>query len=153
VNNNRSFWVPLTPHAFRGFPIVLFLATVSLPVFTGCEFRRVVVNHPIDSQTLQTLNPGESDIRDVVQVLGAPDEIEANPDGMVFRYRYGDTKTLRVNFGWIFRFFLPVAPSMNLSRGEDVPQVLNVALNRYGFFDQYMFQQPPDPPKFSFWPF
>jgi len=74
-------------------------------VLTGCDFRRVVVNQPIDPQTLGTLSPGESTIQDVVQMLGAPDEIESKPDGMVLRYRHGDTKTLRVNFGWVLRFF------------------------------------------------
>ena len=111
------------------------------------------MNHPIDVQTLETLNPGKSSIQDVVQALGAPDEIAEKPDGMVFRYRFSDSKTMRVNFGWILRIFLPVAPSMNLGRGDDVPQVLHVAMNQDGTFDQYFLQQKLGPPQFSFWPF
>lgn len=75
---------------------------------TGCDFRRVVVNEPISPEILQRLNPGEDSLNDIVQALGAPDEIDEMNKGMVLRYRYGDSKTMRVNFGWLFRIFLPV---------------------------------------------
>ena len=120
---------------------------------TGCDFRRVVVNHPISPETLQKLNPGENSLNDIVKVLGAPDEIDAKTRGMVLRYRYGDSKTMRVNFGWLFRIFLPVAPSMNLGRGERATQVLHIAMNEAGTFDHYFVQDPPAPPQFWFWPF
>jgi len=42
---------------------------------------------------------------------------------------------MKVNFGWIPRTFLPVAPSMNLGHGEDVPQVLHIAMNQRGIFE------------------
>lgn len=76
----------------------------------GCDFRRVVVNDPISSETLQRLKPGEHALNDIVQALGAPDEIDAKTKGMVLRYRHGDSTTMRVNVGWLFRIFLPVAP-------------------------------------------
>ena len=119
----------------------------------GCDFRRVVVNDPISQETLQNLNPGENSLKDIVQVLGAPDEIDAKTRGMVLRYRYGDSKTMRANFGWLLRIFLPVAPSMNLGRGEGVTQVLHIAMNEVGTFDHYFVQDPPAPPRFWFWPF
>ena len=49
----------------------------------GCDFRRVVVNDPISTETLQRLNPGENSLDDIVQTLGAPDEIDAKTKGMV----------------------------------------------------------------------
>ena len=153
VNNTKAYSLTLTPHSVRGFSAVVLLWIVTLLMFAGCDFRRVVVNHPIDPQSLQTLSSGESSIQDVVQALGAPDEIAAKPGGMVLRYRYGDSKTMRINFGWILRFFLPVAPSMNLGRGDEVPQVLQIAMNRDGTFDQYLLSQPLEPQEFSFWPF
>lgn len=153
MNNNQAYSLPLTPHSVRGFSAVVLLWIVILLMFAGCDFRRVVVNHPIDPQSLQTLSSGESSIQDVVQALGAPDEITAKPGGMVLRYRYGDSKTMRFNFGWILRFFLPVAPSMNLGRGDEVPQVLQIAMNQDGTFDQYLLSQRLEPPQFSFWPF
>ncbi|MDH4193088.1 MAG: hypothetical protein OEW33_00310 [Nitrospirota bacterium] len=119
----------------------------------GCDFRRVVVNAPISSETLQRLNPGEDLLNDIVQTLGAPDEIDEMTKGMVLRYRYGDSKTMRVNFGWIFRIFLPVVPSMHLGRGEGVTHVLHIAMNGDGTFDHYFVQDPPAPPRFWFWPF
>lgn len=153
MNTNDSFPLLFIPEQFGRLFTVFFLLTLTLIVFAGCDFRRVVVNQPVDPQTLQTLNPGKSSMQDVVLALGAPDDITAKPDGMVFRYRYGDTKTMRVNFGWILRFFLPVAPSMNLGRGEGVPEVLHIAMNQDGVFDRYLLQQPPNAPHFSFWPF
>jgi len=153
VNQNNTYSLSLTPHALQGVSSVVLLWILTLPLLSGCDFRRVIVNHPIDVQTLETLDPGKSSIQDVVQALGAPDEITAKPDGMVFQYRYSDSKTMRVNFGWILRIFLPVAPSMNLGRGDDVPQVLHVEMNQDGIFDRYLLQQKLDPPHFSFWPF
>ena len=90
---------------------------------TGCDFRRVVVNTPISPETLQKLDPGENSLNDIVQVLGAPDEIDAKTKGMVLRYRYGDSKTMRINFGWLFRIFFPVAPSMNLRSEEHTSEL------------------------------
>jgi hypothetical protein len=120
---------------------------------TGCDFRRVVVNDPISPGTLQRLNPGEDSLNDIVQTLGAPDEIDAKTKGMVLRYRYGDSKTMRINFGWLFRIFLPVVPTMNLGRGEGVTQVLYIAMNEDGTFEHYFVQEPPASPQFWFWPF
>ena len=119
----------------------------------GCEFRRVVVNDPLITESLKELVPGQSSFHDVTQTLGAPDEIEEGSAGMVFRYRYGDSKTMRINFGWIFRLFLPLAPAMNLGRGEGVTYVLHVAMRPDMTFDHSVIQPPPDPPRFWFWPF
>jgi len=134
------------------WPWYFGLALIALWV-TGCEFRRVVVNDPVSPETLQRLNPGEDSLNDIVLALGAPDEIDKKTEGMVLRYRYGDSKTMRVNFGWLFRIFLPVVPSMNLGRGEGVTQVLHIAMNENGTFDHYFVQDPPTPPQFWFWPF
>ena len=134
--------------------LVGWIALVCIAFWSsGCEFRRVVVNAPIAADTLQRLNPGEDSLHDIVDVLGAPDEIDAKTSGMVFRYRYGDSKTMRVNFGWLLRLVLPFAPSMNLGRGEGDTQVLHIALNQDGTFEHYFIQDPPDPPGFWFWPF
>ena len=122
-------------------------------MFAGCDVRRVVINQPIDPQALQKLKPGESSMQEVVQALGAPDDISAKPDGMVLQYRYSDTKTMRVNFGWLFRIFLPVAPSMNWGRGESVPDVLHISVSQNGTLEQYLLQPHAEPPEFSFWPF
>ena len=120
---------------------------------TGCEFRRVVVNDSIPSEILQRLNPGKDSLNEIVQALGAPDEIDSNTTGMVFRYRYGDSKSMWVNFGWLFRIFLPVAPSINVGRGEGVTHVLHIAMNKDGTLEHYVVEDPPPPPQFSFWPF
>lgn len=134
--------------------LVGWIALVCMALWSnGCDFRRVVVNVPITPDTLQQLNPGEDSLHDIVDVLGAPDDIDAKTSGMVFRYRYGDSKTMRVNFGWLLRLVSPFAPSMNLGNGEGDTQVLHIALNQNGIFEHFYFQNPPDPPRFWFWPF
>lgn len=136
-----------------------FLLKTSLVVvlclgsLNACDFRRMVVNQPMVSEAVETLRPGESTMREVVEVLGPPDSISDKREGMVFQYRYGDTKVLRINFGWLFRFFIPVTPSMNLGRGEGVTQIIHVGLDDENKFEHYVIQGPPEPPSFSFWPF
>lgn len=129
------------------------LGVLLLLSLSGCDFRRVVVNDPLVADSLDELVPGKSTIQDVAKKLGAPDEIEEGASGMVFRYRFGDSKTMRVNFGWILRIFLPVAPSMNLGRGEGVTYILHVALRQDLTFDHSVIQPLPDTPHFGFWPF
>lgn len=129
------------------------LVSLSVIVLTGCDFRRVVVNNPLVAESLERLVPGQSTVQDVARVLGAPDEIEEGAQGMVFRYRYGDSKTMRVNFGWLLRIFLPVAPSMNLGKGEGETYILHVAMRPNLTYDHSVIQPPPDPPHFGFWPF
>ncbi|MCA9420402.1 MAG: hypothetical protein KC592_05255 [Nitrospira sp.] len=129
------------------------LCLLLLLSLSGCDFRRVVVNDPLVIDSLDGLVPGKSTIQDVAKKLGAPDEIEEGAGGMVFRYRFGDSKTMRVNFGWIFRVFFPIAPSMNLGRGEGVTYVLHVALRPDLTFDHSVIQPQPDIPHFGFWPF
>ncbi len=126
---------------------------LSFCALTGCDFRRVVINQPVPSELVQLLHPGESSFGDVVHVLGAPDDIDGTSAGMVLRYRHGDTKTMRVNFGWILRVFLPVVPSMHLGRGEGMSKVLHVAIDQKGILDHYLIEDPPVPPRFWFWPF
>jgi len=130
-----------------------FLGVLVLLALSGCDFRRVVVNDPFVTDSLEALVPGKSTLHEVTKNLGAPDEIEEGANGMVFRYRYGDSKTMRVNFGWIFRLIAPVAPSMNLGKGEGVTYVLHVAMRPDLTFDHSVIQSPPDPPHFWFWPF
>ena len=132
----------------KGFVGILLLLTLS-----GCDFRRVVVNDPFVTDSLDALVPGQSTLHDVTKSLGAPDEIEEGANGMIFRYRYGDSKTMRVNFGWIFRVIIPVAPPMNMGKGEGETYVLHVAMRPDLTFDHSVIQPPPDPPHFWFWPF
>lgn len=132
---------------------VAILGLLLLFSLSGCDFRRVVVNDPLVVDSLDELVPGKSTIQDVAKKLGAPDEIEEGAGGMVFRYRYGDSKTMRVNFGWILRVFFPVAPSMNLGRGEGVTYILLVALRPDSTFDHSVIQPPSGTPHFWFWPF
>ena len=135
-----------------GFSRLLGAALVFL-VLTGCDFRRVVVNDPLVSELVEELVPGKSSVHDVVQKLGSPDDIAEGTTGIVLRYRYGDSKTVRVNFGWIVRIFFPVAPSLNLGRSEGATHILHVALKPDLTFDHSVVQPPPESPRFWFWPF
>ena len=131
----------------------LLVAAVWWMVLSGCDFRRVVVNDPLVPELVQGLEPGKSSVHEVVQQLGSPDDIAEGATGLVLRYRYGDSKTMRVNFGWIFRIFFPFTPSLNLGRSDGVTHVLHVALNPDLTFDHSVVQPPPESSRFWFWPF
>ncbi len=132
---------------------ISLLSVLIILVLGGCDFRRVVVNDQLITGSLDELIPGKSTVQDVAQKLGAPDEIEEGSSGMILRYRYGDSKSMRVNFGWIVRVFFPIAPSMNLGRGEGVTYILHVAMRPDLTFDHSVIQPPADTPQFWFWPF
>lgn len=132
---------------------ISLLCVLVVLILSGCDFRRVVVNDPLITGSLDELIPGKSTVQDVAQKLGAPDEIQEGSGGMILRYRYGDSKSMRVNFGWIVRVFFPFAPSMNMGRGEGVTHILHVAMRPDLTFDHSVIQPPSGTPEFWFWPF
>jgi hypothetical protein len=144
-----DMFLRLSPSLMKTLPGIILLLFLT----TGCDFRRVVVNDPLVSASVQQLTSGTSTMQDVVARLGSPDMIVEGGDGLIFRYRYGDTKTMRVNFGWIARLFLPIFPPVALGKGQNVTHILHVALRPDLTFDHSVIQPPPKRSHFGFWPF
>src|SRR5215472_10804677 len=81
----------------------------------GCgpiNWTRVTLNHPLQAKYVAFIKPGETKLDDIVGRLGAPNDLEETPDGMIADYYYDDSKRFDVDFGWVAGFFLPPGASM-----------------------------------------
>lgn len=62
-----------------------------LPWLTGCFVSRSGLNEPLDAELVRLLEPGTTTAREVVEVLGGPNEVVQL--GRRSAYRYGATGT------------------------------------------------------------
>ena len=120
---------------------------------SGCEIRRVAFNAPIRPADVAFIEPGTTTLSDVVRRLGAPDEMMGTETRGVARYRFQVTKAFRVNFGWVFRFFSPVSPTMALGRVDVGTDVLQVVFDSNWVIKEQAFAYGSSASRFSPWPF
>jgi hypothetical protein len=81
----------------------------------GCgpiNWTRVTLNHPFQAKDVAFINPGETKLDDIVRRLGAPNDLQETPNGMIADYYYYDSMRFDVDFGWPAGFFLPPGASM-----------------------------------------
>ena len=81
----------------------------------GCgpiNWTRVTLNHPFEAKDVVFIQPRETRLNDVVSRLGAPNELQETPNGMIAEYDYYDSRRFDVDFGWPAGFFLPPGASM-----------------------------------------
>jgi outer membrane protein assembly factor BamE (lipoprotein component of BamABCDE complex) len=62
-----------------------------LPCLTGCFVSRSGINEPLDAELVGLLEPGTTTAREVVEILGGPNEVVQL--GRRSAYRYGATGT------------------------------------------------------------
>lgn len=87
---------------------------VAALALTGCgpiSWTRVTLNRPLQPKDVAFIKPGETNLNEVIERLGAPNELSAAPDGMVANYYYYDSRRFDVDFGWPAGFFLPAGAS------------------------------------------
>src|SRR5262249_16027523 len=90
-------------------------AILFAPAVAGCgpiNWTRVTLNHPFQAKDVAFIEPGKTQLNDVVNLLGAPNELRETPDGMIAEYDYYDSRRFDVDFGWPAGFFLPHGVSM-----------------------------------------
>ncbi|MER3422103.1 MAG: hypothetical protein C4293_01560, partial [Nitrospiraceae bacterium] len=89
-------------------------------------------NDPIDEEDVAFIIPGQTTFSEIIERLGAPDELAGVEDGKraVIFYHFRDAKYSRVNFGWPLRFWTPVQPDFIFSGLGFGTDVFEVALNR-----------------------
>jgi len=96
-----------------GWPVSLILA-LGLGL-TGCgpiAWTRVTINRPIKPRDVAFIVPGRTKWDEVMQNLGAPNElVKAPDDGVVAHYYYWDSKRFGFDLGWPLGFFLPPGAS------------------------------------------
>lgn len=126
-------------------------------VLTGCPiivWQRVTINKPIKPETVAFIIPGKTTWAEILEKLGAPDEISESQLGPVARYRFLDEKYFRVNFGWGLRFILPlISPDMSLGGGGIGTDEFQVVLDSNWIVRWHAFSNESRASRFNFWPF
>ena len=80
--------------------------------------QRVTLNLPLSKQDVSFVVNGETRLSEVVEKLGAPNQMLSSNGGVVALYQFTDGKYFRVDFGWGLRFFVPFyAPDLVLGVG------------------------------------
>lgn len=67
------------------------LAVASL--LSGCFVQRTFVNRPLEAQRIEALVPGETTAAQVVELLGAPNEVVQLGRRSAYRYEHDQEKT------------------------------------------------------------
>ena len=104
--------------ALRNMPERSILVLLAAVVFgTGCVSMTLVKRrqgNPIDVGKAASIHPQKSTLADVLDILGAPQEVHAHPDGrmLIYRYRARNVAELAIE-------------AENVSRFVDVTQTLS----------------------------
>jgi hypothetical protein len=107
------------------------------------------VNDPITREHVAFIVPHHTTRAEVLDELGAPQEITATATRDVYRYRYQVQKTVRISFGSLTRGFVPVT----LSRGNTGLSVFEVQFDAAGVVQEYAFKLRAEKARFNPWPF
>jgi len=78
----------------------LLLAVALLP---GCFFNRTHINQPLDPQAIAQLTPGQTTAAEVVELLGAPNEVVQLGRKSAYRYQHDNQK---IEGLWVIVLFL-----------------------------------------------
>lgn len=78
---------------------------------TPITWTRVTLNRPLQPKDVAFIRPGKTNWDDVIERLGAPNELSGTQSGMIANYYYYDSKHFSVDFGWPLGFFLPPGAS------------------------------------------
>jgi hypothetical protein len=92
-----------------GRAILTLAAGLAVAACDPISWTRVTLNHPLKSEDVAFIVPGQTTLKDVVGRLGAPDQLLPIRDGMAANYLYEDSKYFRVNFGWPLGFINPLS--------------------------------------------
>ncbi len=130
--------------------LVVFLLCVGL---WGCAVRRVDYNTPITPEALSFIRAGETTLHQVVEQLGAPEDITAMSDQIVAEFKWSTTRSSSLNLGYLFRIVSPVAPTMTLSgTGINVQRLLIICDDQL-LVRSYAFGLTDEHALVEFWPF
>lgn len=125
----------------------------------GCSqgpltWKRVTLNQPISTEDIIGIVPGTTDFSEVVERLGAPNDILASQDGIVTRYYFTDGKYFKANYGWGLRFLIPLfSPDLDLGGGGIGRDVFQVTYDNHWIVREHAFAVHSHSSEFLAWPF
>ena len=89
----------MTVRIFVQRPIFLTLLLALSLCASGCPLRwqRVTLNHPIKADDVSFIVPGQTTLKQVLEQLGVPDQIEHSTIGPITQYDFLDVKEFKVD--------------------------------------------------------
>lgn len=83
------------------------------------------MGNPIDEHHLEKVIKGVTPRDQIVELLGAPEDIIVASDHIIAEYKWSTTRSASLNLGYFFRLVSPVSPSMTMSgTGFNIEHVL-----------------------------
>lgn len=106
-------------------PLVLLPLLLLTPGCLQLTYSRVITLHEPDDDDLAKLVPGESDLDDCLELLGAPLGVFEIPGGMALSYGWQSVR------GWKFQASMPVVKHVTgrlsySDTGQDIPAILGL---------------------------
>ena len=135
------------------------LAILCLTLLCGClrgpiALQRVTLNLPLSKQDVSFVVNGETRLSEVVEKLGAPNQMLSSNGGVVALYQFTDGKYFRVDFGWGLRFFVPFyAPDLVLGVGGLSVDAFQITYNDHWVVQDHGFAFHSQSSEFRLWPF
>lgn len=136
--------------------LILALTLMSL---NGCSqgpltWKRVTLNQPISTEDVIDIVPGKTDLSEVVERIGAPNDILSSQDRIVTRYYFTDGKYFKANYGWGLRFLIPLfSPDLDLGGGGIGRDVFQVTYDNHWIVREHAFAVHSHSSEFLAWPF
>ena len=134
-------------------PLQACLSLLFLCSLFACDFRRVVVNDPIIPKEVEFIAPGRTTMQQIVDRLGAPDEITGTKGHLLFRYHFKTSKFFRIDFGALLRLWSPVSPPLSWGNGITGTDAFLVAFDSEWIAQDRNFSFSEKTKQVSFWPF
>jgi hypothetical protein len=135
-----------------GWLRAVVLLTLCLTI-SNCSVRRVNFNEPIPGGALTFIKPGETTLQEIVDRLGAPDDIVTTTGQFIAEFKWSTTRSSSLDFGHVFKVVSPVSPSMTLSgTGINVERFL-VICDEHLIVRSHAFGKVDEHAFLEFWPF
>jgi hypothetical protein len=133
---------------------VLWVISLSGCLRGPVSWQRVTLNQPLSAQDVSFVVNGETNLSEVVEKLGAPNQMLSSSGGVVARYEFTDGKYFRVDFGWGLRFLIPFySPDLVLGAGGVGVDVFQVTCNDRWIVQDHGFAFHSQSSAFRLWPF
>jgi hypothetical protein len=133
---------------------VLWVISLSGCLRGPVSWQRVTLNQPLSAQDVSFVVNGETSLSEVLETLGAPNQMLSSSGGVVARYEFTDGKYFRVDFGWGLRFFIPFySPDLVLGAGGVGVDVFQITYNDHWVVQDHGFAVHSQSSEFRLWPF
>lgn len=116
-------------------------------------WQRVTLNQPLTAQDVSFVVNGKTSLSEVVEKLGAPNQVLSSNGGVVARYQFTDGKFFRVDFGWGLRFLIPFySPELVLGRRGTGIDTFQVTYNDRWVVQDHGFAFHSQASEYRLWP-